>query len=224
MRAIFIDKHHEAGNAWTFRFKPEEEVTWVAGQYQRWELPVEAEKHDKEHWFTISSAPYEGVFAVTTRLSGSAFKNALDALKPGDAITVDTLEGDFVWAEDDMPKVYVAGGIGITPLHSMLKQRAHDGLPLDIHVLYANRDEGFVFRGEFEALEREHPELTVSYAVGNLTAEVILNDIPDLTGKLVYLSGPEAMVETLGAELKKHGLPEAQLKQDWFPGYDETSF
>ena len=190
MKIKFIEKKHEASNAWTFWFEPPEAVNWQAGQYQRWELPInEAEKNDREHWFTISSAPFEAKFAITTRLSGSKFKSALDALKPGDLIDVDTREGDFTWQDTDQAKVFIAGGIGITPFHSIIKQRHHDGQTIDVHLLYAGRDEDFVFRRELEEIEKQHPELSISYLVGQLTLQSIKQDVPDILTKYVYQIG-----------------------------------
>ena len=43
--------------------------------------------------------------------------------------------------------------------------------------------------------------------------------MPELTDCLVYVSGPEPMVEALGEALREAGLPDPQLKEDFFPGY-----
>jgi ferredoxin-NADP reductase len=65
----------------------------------------------------------------------------------------------------------------------------------------------------------------VHYVVGSpVTAESLTELLPNLNESLVYLSGPEPMVEALGDDLKKHDLPEAQLKQDFFPNYNETNY
>lgn len=53
--------------------------------------------------------------------------------------------------------------------------------------------------------------------------EVLTRLVPDLQGCLVYVSGPEPMVEALGQALRDAGLPEPQLKEDFFPGYSADS-
>ena len=62
--------------------------------------------------------------------------------------------------------------------------------------------------------------VTVHRVVGEpLTVQVLARLVPDLLGSLVYVSGPEPMVEALGADLREAGLPDPQLKEDFFPGY-----
>lgn len=219
-RVKLIRSYDEAGNIRTFVFETGG-ASWQAGQYQTWELPqVEGDKDARRHWFTIASAPSEGEFHISTRISDSTFKQALNAMQPGDEIETRKIEGDFTW-EGDESVVLVAGGIGVTPYRSILLERVAVGKPLNAHLLYFGRDENFAFRGEFDRLATEHPELTIDYVVGeSITAETIVMHAPESIGQTVYLSGPEAMVDAVGDELKERGI---SLKQDWFPGYtDET--
>lgn len=226
MKINFINKKHETDSVWSFCFEKPENITWVAGQYQTYYLPVESEnKDDKRHFFTISSAPHEGYFQITTRLTGSKFKTALDNLKIGDPIDCENIEGDFVWVESKEPKVFIAGGIGVTPFRSMLADRRHKGLSSDVHLIYANRDDNVVFRPELDELSKSDPSFKVTYLTGQqLTPELLLKTDEDLLKKLVYLSGPEPMVDDLGQKLLDAGLPKNQLKQDWFPGYAANSY
>ena len=74
----------------------------------------------------------------------------------------------------------------------------------------------------FEGLAREHSELRSQLLVGkHVTPETILDLVPASKEQTVYLSGPEPMVESVGAGLREHGVT---LKQDWFPGYDEKTY
>jgi ferredoxin-NADP reductase len=75
---ILKEKENLVDNIWAFRFEPSAPLDWSAGQYIRVDLP-----HDKpdaegtKRWFTISSAPYEQIVQITTRITQSAFKQAL---------------------------------------------------------------------------------------------------------------------------------------------------
>ncbi|HET8670946.1 MAG TPA: FAD-dependent oxidoreductase [Candidatus Saccharimonadales bacterium] len=134
-------------------------------------------------------------------------------------------EGDFVWDDSDKPLVFVAGGIGITPFRSMLKQRAHDNLPLNVTLVYGNRTNAIVFKDEFDNYAAQNPEFKVEYVTGEpLTAAKLAELVPNLCSSLVYVSGPEPMVEALGNQLKAAGLPEIQLKQDFFPNYTAENY
>jgi ferredoxin-NADP reductase len=216
-----VRSYDEVGNIRTFVFETNG-ATWQAGQYQTYELPqVEGDEDAKKRYFTIAAAPSEGEFHISTRVTDSAFKQALNAMQPGDEIEAHDIDGDFIW-EDEGPIVMVAGGIGVTPYRSMLVDRAATGGSLSAHLLYFGRDENFAFRNEFDKLVAAHPELKVDYIVGEpITADAILNHAPESTAQTVYLSGPEAMVDAIGEELKSRGV---DLKQDWFPGYTEATY
>lgn len=217
-----ISSHAEAGNIRTFVFEADG-LEWLAGQNQAYILPQAGNTEaENERWFTISSPPSAGTINISTRISQSAFKQALNALKPGESIERHAINGDFTWEdESDTPVVLVAGGIGVTPFHSMLLERHAVGKSLNATMLHFNRDDQIPFQAEFKELLEQHPELTIQHVTGPVTAEKILELAPQAKEQVTYLSGPEAMVMAVGAELKKLGVTP---KQDEFPGYDETNF
>lgn len=216
-----IESHQEAGNIKTFVFDGTG-LTWQPGQYQTYVLPQVGENEDaRKRFFTIASAPSEGTVNISTRVSASPFKQALDAMQPGDTIEADGIEGDFTW-DGDEPVVFVAGGIGVTPFRSMLVERAATGRPMSALLLYFGRDEDFAFKDEFNKIASEHQELAVKYVIGEtVSADTILAHAPLAKQRTVFLSGPEAMVDAIGEDLTSRGV---KLKQDWFPGYDEQTY
>lgn len=227
MVLTLIEKENLVDNVWAFRFKPEGQFGWTAGQYVRVELPHEnPDEEGTKRWFTNSAAPYEGIMQITTRISQSTFKQALSKLEPGDTLQlIEDPEGDFVWQDSDLPIVFVAGGIGVTPFYSMLKQRAHDGQPLAATLVYGSRTPDVPFKNEFDQWQAAGSGLQVKYVVGEpLTAESLAGHVPGLNNSLVYVSGPEPMVQALCKDLTDHGLSEAQLKRDEFPNYDQTNY
>lgn len=218
-----LSSKDEVGNVRTFVFETGG-LSWIAGQNQAYVLPQAGDTEaENQRWFTLSSAPSEGTINISTRVSESAFKQALNALKPGDTITAHGLEGDFTWEDEPSQSVVlVAGGIGVTPFRSILIQRASQGKKLNAVLLHFNRTEDIPFRSEFEALAGEHAEFTYQPIVGEqITADRILERAPQAKEHTLYLSGPEPMVEQIGSELKARGV---SIKQDWFPGYDEKTF
>jgi ferredoxin-NADP reductase len=227
MTLILINKEHLLDNIWAFRFKPSEPLTWTPGQYIRVELPHDQpDEQGTKRWFTVSSAPYEGFVQITTRVTESTFKQALSALSEGDALQlIENPEGDFVWQDSELPKIFVAGGIGVTPFRSILKQRAHDNLPLNVTLIYGSRIADVPFKDELAEWAAHDPQFKVQYVVGPpLTAEHLAELQPTLNQSLVYVSGPEPMVDVLGDQLKARGLPEAQFKHDGFPNYNENNY
>lgn len=216
-----LQSKQEAGNIKTFAFETKG-ASWLPGQYAQYTLEqVAGDEKAKKHYFTLASAPSEGEIHISTRISDSPFKQALNSLQPGEEIDIQGIEGEFTW-EDDKPVVLIAGGIGVTPYRSILLARAKQGASLNAHLLYFGRDENFAFRREFDQLASEHAELRIDYLVGHaITADSILDLAPEARERTTYISGPESMVDTIGEDLANKGV---SLKQDWFPGYDESSY
>lgn len=211
----------EVGNIRTFAFDTGG-ATWLPGQYQGYVLAQAGDTEDENtRWFTIASAPVENEIHISTRVSDSKFKQALNALHPGDSIECKDLDGDFTWENDD-EVVLVAGGIGATPYRSYFEQRDKSGQKIPATLLYYGRNDQFAFREMFDGIAAKHPELKIQYIVGEMiSADGILKTAPQSKSQVVYISGPEGMVENVGNDLKAHGV---NVKQDWFPGYDETNY
>lgn len=221
------EKENLVDNVWAFRFEPTTPLTWIAGQFIRVELPHDnPDAEGTKRWFTVSSAPYEGIVQITTRITDSTFKQALAALPVGDRLPLlEKPDGDFVWQDSGKPLVFIAGGIGVTPFRSILKQRAHEHLPLNVTLVYGNRTDAIVFKDEFDGYAAQDLEFKLRYVTGEpLTAEKLAALVPELNSALVYLSGPEPMVEALGDQLRAAGLAAEQLKQDFFPNYTDTNY
>lgn len=87
---------------------------------------------------------------------------------------------------------------------------------------YFNRTSEIPFEEELQKLSEEHPEFQMKIVIGELiTAERILELAPGANKETVFLSGPAPVVSSIGTVLKERGV---SIKQDRFPGYDETNF
>lgn len=212
MKLAFTRKKNELGDVWSYTFTPLEPLAWAAGQSVR--LEVMGPYGPIEHRFSIFSAPATGEVTITTRHSGSPYKNALAALRPGDTVDAYGVEGDFIWFDTAGPHVFVAGGIGITPFIAMLSERAHHKLPMPAHLIYVNRDETIAFKQLLDSWALLHPEFTVSYKIGERASakDIIVN------GGLIYISGPSAMVTSLTADIISAGIDPSLIKGDLFTG------
>lgn len=220
------EKEHLVDNVWAFRFESSRPLAWIPGQFIRVELDhADPDEEGTKRWFTISSAPYEGIIQITTRVTDSTFKQALDVLPIGGLINmIESPDGDFVWEESDRPLVFVAGGIGITPFHSMLKQRVHDRASIKATLIYGSRTDAVPFRSELDDWAK-NSEFNLHYAAGvRLAPDKLIEYVPSLKESLVYISGPEPMAEVLSKQLVDAGLPEDQLRKDFFPNYNETNY
>lgn len=231
MKAVLDHTYDETDNIRTFFFKPEKPVHYTAGQFAEWRLEHRhADNRGVKRWFTISSSPTSEFVNITTKRSpkkGSSFKKALFALKPGDGIQMSDPMGDFVLPKlIQTPLVFVAGGIGITPFHSILSWLSDTKEKRRIKLLYGVRNEDeIIFQDAYERAGIK-PTIVVSEPSsawggerGRLTAELILGLEKPSEDTLIYVSGPEPMVEALEKDLKKAGIKKSQLVLDFFPNY-----
>jgi len=225
MRLTLTARKQETADVVSFRFGAPALKTWKPGQYLHYTLPHAApDDRGAERWFSIASAPFEGFVQLTTRFSpkSSSFKTALRGLEVGGTIEADGLEGDFTVEDPKRRLVFIAGGVGITPYRAILLALDRASAPIDVDLLYANRDEAFPFRDELEDLASKNRGLRLRWFAGSnkLDDPALRAAVGDLAGPVFYVSGPQPMVEAFAARLKAMAIPESRIKTDDFPGYE----
>ena len=214
----------------SIRFEKPQEFDYFAGQFIFITLkngPGEMTKH-----FTLSSSPTENFLEITKRLTGHPFSNALANLKPGDRASMKGAFGDFIFQGEHNKVTMLSGGIGITPLRSMIKYSVDRRLNSDIILLYSNRlEDDIAFKEELENLQVENPNIKVIETVtkpspdwkgisGRINAEMVKKYIPDFLERTFYTSGPQKMVDAMVSLLKELKVPDEQIKQEYFSGYE----
>jgi ferredoxin-NADP reductase len=224
MKLTLRSTRQEASDIVSFIFEPERPLRWQPGQYVHYILNhPKPDDRGVERYFSIASAPHEKQVMLTTRFSpkGSSFKKALKKFKPGDVIEAHEKGGNFVLDHRRKMFVFIAGGIGITPFRAILLDLDRNRKPLNVQLLYANRNNDFPYRKELEALKRRHPEFRIDYVVSpdRIDEKSIPQLVPDMDEPVFYVSGPEPMVESLDKTLIKLGVSKKRVKNDFFPGY-----
>lgn len=229
MKLVLYSKENITDDVWTFEFTHADSLSWKAGQYMHYVIPhPDVDDRGNERWFTISSAPFELNIRVTTRIfedRASTFKMELSNLNIGDEVEADGPEGDFVVDDVNAEYIFIAGGIGITPIRSILMQLDHDYVDLKAELLYTGRKDHHIFRNDLDGLAQRNEGLNITYF--NDPTHIEEADIykarEKFTDPYYYISGPEAMVEHYKFLLLKLGVPENRLKLDDFPGYNWTT-
>jgi len=212
----------EATSISSFIFSKPNEARYVAGQYAQFTLEHSTpDERGEKRWFTLSSSPTDDFLSITTKFAGqnsSSFKKALFDLEIGRTLEMDMPEGDFTLPTDPgLRLVFIAGGIGVTPFHSMIKWLSDSGQKRQIKLIYAAQTPDQI---AFTQLFAQAGVIVKPVVGEQLTASALLQDIGDMANVLVYLSGPEPMVESLSESLIAAGVPKEKLKGDYFPGYE----
>ncbi len=222
-------------NLYDFVFQPDEKLAFAPGQYLEWTLAHQhPDSRGNRRYFTIASSPTERKIRMGVRFNenSSSFKKALGAMKKGDAITASQLSGDFTLPRDRSKKlVLVCGGIGVTPIRSMVKYLVDKNERRSIVVLYsAKTADELMYRDVFDEAERS-VGLKAVYTLtgevpddwsgerGRIDAKMIAKNIPDYRNRLFYISGTHAMVEHMREVLRSMGVDGKNIKADFFPGF-----
>ena len=209
------EKAHLLDNIWSFRFEPSEPFTWVAGQFIRVELPHDnPDAEGTKRWFTVSAPPFEGVVQITTRVTQSTFKQALSRVPiDGELQLLEKPDGDFVWVDTDKPLVFIAGGIGITPILGMIHRCIECGHAW--RLLYCVRSRRYA--AYLEQLEL-FGHCVVVHAddehSGRADFDGALQSLPE--GWHVYTCGPAAMMDAVCDSSRLAGISASSVHLERF--------
>lgn len=222
-----IDRSECGEDAVTFRFERPQDYRFTAGQYAV--LHVEGPQGPVGKPFTIASAPSDDWLEFTTRISESAFKQALDGLAPGAPASVSAPAGKLVLPPNAHRIVFLVGGVGITPARSMLRDAVVRGLDLEVELFYGNRSDACIpYRRELEAMGPhgvrvlhvlEHAPDGWAGESGFITAELVRrHGVPD-SPVLWIAAGPPVMVEAMERVLNELEVPDQERMIERFAGY-----
>lgn len=231
------EKVHTAADTFDFVFFLSKKLAFTPGQYMEWTLMHEkVDSRGNRRYFTLASSPTEDTLRLGVKFNepSSSFKKAMLNLDNQTPIVATGRAGDFTLPRDKGKKlVFLAGGIGITPYRSILKYLIDKGEKRDIALFYFNKvEEEIVYRDIFREAQ-EKLGIKVIYSLtdqsripddwqgmtGRLDWEKLAAVMPDYKERTYYLSGPWSMVTAYEAMLKESGLPQAQIKKDFFPGF-----
>lgn len=174
--------------------------------------------------YSLASSPDEPELRITLRAGVSPFKRKLADLQPGDKLDMVEYGNDYVFQlHEHRPAVLIAGGIGVAPFRSMLKDMADERGGNSVQLIYFNTNQDFLFQEEFDSWQRQLPGLAIDYVVtkelGRKDREKLLKELlPDLQQQY-YVSGPSGMVSNTIGILEKFGVVRKNIKVDDFGHY-----
>jgi ferredoxin-NADP reductase len=233
----FRNKNEVAEGTLSFTLEKPADFSFKPGQSADLTL-VNAPETDSEgntRTFSMASAPSENEIMFATRLRDTAFKRSLRNMKPGTRIKVDGPMGSFnLHKNASKPAVFLAGGIGITPFLSMIREAARQKDSHQIYLFYSNRrPEDAAFLTELAAMPQQNPNFhfigtmvelekskqSWSGERGFIDPAMLRRHLPDLAGPIYYAAGPPAMVAAMKEMLVKAGVDEDDVRSEDFPGY-----
>lgn len=208
-------------------FERPEGYEFSAGQWFR--LTLESPIGAGTQTFSHASSPAMANLDMATRLSASPFKHALAALRPGDTVEIAGPGGRLRIPEGADAPVVLTGGVGVTPIRSLLLDAADTGRTFtDAVVLYGNRSAQCApFLDELSALGRigirvvpvyEHPPEGWAGESGFITADMVSRHVDDVSGRTFIVTGPPIMVSAMDGVMDTLGVAAEDRVVERFTG------
>ena len=175
--------------------------------------------------YSFASSPTEPSLRITFKKGVSPFKRRLERAAPGETMLITQYGSNGFRLDRRFASVFVAGGVGITPFRSMLKELVDTGANIPITLIYQNHTDDFPFKHELDNWTHAYPSLTTRYvatkADGRVTQQTLQRLLPDLAERqpMSYIAGPPGMVERTERLLAALGIAADDIKTDRFDGY-----
>jgi ferredoxin-NADP reductase/DMSO/TMAO reductase YedYZ heme-binding membrane subunit len=213
----------------------------AAGQYINLKLTIDGKRVNRS--YTIASSPTRNAYceiSVKRAPDGYGSKHLHDTWREGQRVAVSAPAGKFFFEGHEAERVVlIAGGIGITPMMSVVRAMTDRGWRGDMFLLFSvKKVKDVVFEQELAYLQARFPNLHVKVTVtsdpdaawdgarGQITREMIASFVPELKRGPIMLCGPDPMMTAMRAILVGMGVPDAEVHQEAFvstPPVDEAS-
>lgn len=220
--------HEETPDIRTFRLRRPEDFEFRPGQF----VPVRVRADGKEYvrCYSITSSPAcTGYIEITVKRIGLVSGTLHASLRPGSTVAVKSPAGAFVYPHgEDRPLVFLAGGVGITPLMCMLRHAVGCEPTRPVTLFYSVRTEDDIaFRDELWMLARRHPQFRLFVAItdgpagsnfypGRINEALLETMAPDIALSSCFICGPRSMLATITEMLQAVGVPKPQIHHEVF--------
>ncbi|MEQ1730618.1 MAG: iron-sulfur cluster-binding domain-containing protein [Vicinamibacterales bacterium] len=212
----------------TFRLARPDGFQFSAGQFLTVRLKADGREHVR--CYSISSAPGAQAYLEISVKRIGLVSSALHAtLRPGAMLAVREPAGAFVYPSDDQrPLVLLAGGVGITPLMSMLRHAVDAEPNRPVTLFYSvRRTADIAFYDELSVVMRRHEHVRVFIAVsdetpspghfpGFISESLVTTMVPDIAHAVCLICGPPPMMDAMTKMLASVGVPSPQVRFEVF--------
>lgn len=218
----------ETDDVRTFRMARPAGMPFSAGQFLAVKALIDGKPHVR--CYSISSAPHVlGYLEISVRRQGLVSGTLHATIRAGSTLSINRPAGQFVYPQDDdRPLVLIAGGIGITPLLSMLRHATATDPVRPITLLYSARTENDVaFRRELALIAERHPQVRIAITLtratadtrlrtGRIDADLMRQYVSAPSHTIFCLCGPAPMLDEVRAVLLALGVGPDQIRHEQF--------
>lgn len=232
-KARLIERIKRTETVESFRFAPKRKIEFLPGQFLKLiflEHDIDNEEFNK--YLSFSSSPTKEYIEVTKRLSDSKFSRRLKNLEIGDELLFKAPLGNCVFKDSYRKIAFLIGGIGITPVISIIEYIVNESLNTDVLLFYSNRTEDDIaFKRELDFWRFANKNIKVFYTVtacepkdtaciiGQINKDLIMKVIKDLGERVFFIFGPPVMVDAMKNLCTELDCKRENIKIESFIGY-----
>lgn len=228
-----IEKIKRTPTILSLRFSLSPAINFIPGQFLK--VIFDESNYNNQELnknLSFSSSPLKDYIEITKRVSESAFSQRLKGLEMGDRICIQAPRGQCTFNDNYKKITFLIGGIGITPVISILEYIQDKNLNTDTLLFYSNRtEEEIAFKEELNQWQAKNPNLKVLYTItdfqpkdknclfGRIDKELVSRNIKDISERMFFIFGPPKMVEAMKGLCQAVGAKEEFIKTESFLGY-----
>ncbi len=245
-RTFVVDKKvPESQDITSFYIIPEDRVplpVYLPGQFLTFKLAIPGRSRPVIRTYSLSDGPcHEGYYRVTIKrealpadpaiASGSHYFH--DRVEPGTRLSVAAPRGDFYLnPQQQTPVVLLSGGVGLTPMISMLNAIVHVGRKRPVWFVHGTRNgvhHAMCRHMRRLAAENDNVRVHICYSrprpedvkgldydsPGHVSVELLKQLLPDQAMDF-YLCGPPPFMKSLFQDLRAWGVPESRIRYELF--------
>ncbi|MDF7807412.1 FAD-dependent oxidoreductase [Pontiellaceae bacterium B12219] len=203
---------HEYDQTYSYWLKPTDEVNFVAGQYFHLVAPEESISKATARHMSVASSPLDDelLFSMSVA-SQSQFKKRFSEVSVGDEVRIFHVDGEFTL--DEIPEgaelVFVAGGIGITPFRSLIRDIELRKLNYSWSLIHVGRN--YLYKKDFETYQSPQIHITRKDV-----PEVVERTVREHPEAYYFVSGSERFIEGMADRFVEQGIDRAKIRQENF--------
>ena len=205
----------------SIRFERPRSFQYEAGDWMDIRFPIS--EFPVGRTYSFASSPTEFDLLIAFKRGVSRFKKVLEEVKPGEKMLITQYGSNGFLLNKRYKSLFIAGGIGITPFRSMIKEAVDNKRQIDIVLVYLNHNENFPFQKEFQEWEKALPSLKIQYMItgkeGRLTKEKLQKFVPDTSNRISYVAGSPGMISSTKNLLTSLAIKEKEIQIEEFEGY-----
>jgi len=231
--AEFTKRIKRTDNVISFRFITSEIFNFSAGQF----IKIIFDKSDYKNnilnkYLSISNAPWKSYIEVTKKISDSDFSKKLLNLKLNDKVLLKGPMGKCIHNIEDKKIGFLIGGIGVTPVISIIESIIEKNIDIQITFLYSNwLEKDIAFKSILDKWAQQYPLLKIIYILketeekssqffkGFITKEIIEKEFSDFKNNKIFIFGPPIMVNKIKEMCIDIGCLKENLQIEQFTGY-----